>query len=209
MWEEAIVNEQRGRLVVISGPSGAGKSTVISRLMQRRQNLCFSVSATTRQPRPGELDGKDYFFVTRDAFDRMIEADALLEHAEYVGSCYGTPRDFVIQRMNSGIHVILDIEVQGARQVYKKMPDAIMIFLVPPSLKELELRLSGRGTDSPEKIRGRLERALAEYSEAQDAGFYQYIIVNDDPEVAAMEIDSILTAEQCRFSERKYILSEV
>ena len=209
MWEEAIVNEQRGRLVVISGPSGAGKSTVISRLMQRRQNLCFSVAATTRQPRPGELDGKDYFFVTRDAFDRMIEADALLEHAEYVGSCYGTPRDFVIQRMNSGIHVILDIEVQGARQVYKKMPDAIMIFLVPPSLKELELRLSGRGTDSPEKIRGRLERALAEYSEAQDAGFYQYIIVNDDPEVAAMEIDSILTAEQCRFSERKYILSEV
>ena len=201
--------EHRGRLVVISGPSGAGKSTVIARLMQRRQNLCFSVSATTREPRPGELDGKDYFFVTRDAFDRMIAADALLEHAEYVGNCYGTPRDYVTQRIEEGIHVILDIEVQGATQVYQKMPDAIMIFLVPPSLRILESRLQGRGTDSPEKIRERLERALAEYSEAQNAGFYQYIIVNDDPEVAAMELDAILTAEQCRFDERKSIFSEV
>lgn len=201
--------EQRGRLVVISGPSGAGKSTVISRLMQRRQNLCFSVSATTREPRPGELDGKDYFFVTHEAFDRMIEADALLEHAEYVGNCYGTPQDYVVQRMENGFHVLLDIEVQGAKQVHEKMPDAIMIFLVPPSLRELENRLRGRGTDSSEVIRGRLERALAEYSEASDAGFYQYIIVNDDPEVAALELDAILTAEQCRFSERKSILSEV
>lgn len=203
------MNEQRGRLVVISGPSGAGKSTVISRWMQRRQNLCFSVSATTRQPRAGELDGKDYFFVTRDAFERMISAGALLEHATYVDNCYGTPRDYVLQRMNAGNHVILDIEVQGAKQVFKSMPDAIMIFLVPPSLRELESRLSGRGTDSPDIIRGRLERALAEYTEAQEAGFYQYIIINDDPEVAAMEMDAILTAEQCRFSERKYILSEV
>ena len=201
--------EQRGRLVVISGPSGAGKSTVIARLMQRRQNLCFSVSATTRAPRPGELDGKDYFFVTHDAFDRMIAADALLEHAEYVGNCYGTPRDYVTQRIEEGVHVILDIEVQGAKQVYAKMPDAIMIFLVPPSLRILENRLQGRGTDSPEKIRERLERALAEYSEAQNAGFYQYIIVNDDPEVAALELDAILTAEQCRFDERKSIFSEV
>lgn len=203
------MNEQRGRLVVISGPSGAGKSTVISRWMQRRQNLCFSVSATTRQPRAGELDGKDYFFVTRDAFERMISAGALLEHATYVDNFYGTPRDYVLQRMNAGNHVILDIEVQGAKQVYKSMPDAIMIFLVPPSLRELESRLSGRGTDSPDIIRGRLERALAEYTEAQEAGFYQYIIINDDPEVAAMEMDAILTAEQCRFSERKFILSEV
>lgn len=203
------MNEQRGRLVVISGPSGAGKSTVISRWMQRRQNLCFSVSATTRQPRAGELDGKDYFFVTRDAFERMISAGALLEHATYVDNFYGTPRDYVLQRMNAGNHVILDIEVQGAKQVFKSMPDAIMIFLVPPSLRELESRLSGRGTDSPDIIRGRLERALAEYTEAQEAGFYQYIIINDDPEVAAMEMDAILTAEQCRFSERKYILSEV
>ena len=203
------MNEQRGRLVVISGPSGAGKSTVISRWMQRRQNLCFSVSATTRQPRAGELDGKDYFFVTRDAFERMISAGALLEHATYVDNFYGTPRDYVLQRMNAGNHVILDIEVQGAKQVFKSMPDAIMIFLVPPSLRELESRLSGRGTDSPDIIRGRLERALAEYTEAQEAGFYQYIIINDDPEVAAMEMDAILTAEQCRFSERKFILSEV
>ena len=201
--------EQRGKLVVISGPSGAGKSTVISRLMQRRQNLCFSVSATTRDPRPGELDGKDYFFVTREAFDRMVSADALLEHAEYVGNCYGTPRDYVVQHMNDGVHVLLDIEVQGAKQVYEKMPDAIMIFLVPPSLRELENRLRSRGTDSSDKIRERLERALAEYSEAANAGIYDYIIINDDPEVAALEMDAILTAEQCRFSERKSILSEV
>ena len=203
------MTEQRGRLVVISGPSGAGKSTVISRLMQRRQNLCFSVSATTRSPRPGEVDGKDYFYVTKDAFERMVSADALLEHAEYVGNYYGTPRDYVVQRMNEGMHVLLDIEVQGARQVHEKMPDAIMIFLVPPSLRELENRLRGRGTDSSEVIRGRLERALAEYTEASKAGFYQYIIVNDDPEVAALELDAILTAEQCRFSERESILSEV
>ena len=201
--------EQRGKLVVISGPSGAGKSTVISRLMQRRQNLCFSVSATTRDPRPGELDGKDYFFVTREAFDRMVSADALLEHAEYVGNCYGTPRDYVVQHMNDGVHVLLDIEVQGAKQVYEKMSDAIMIFLVPPSLRELENRLRSRGTDSSDKIRERLERALAEYSEAANAGIYDYIIINDDPEVAALELDAILTAEQCRFSERKSILSEV
>ena len=201
--------DQRGKLVVISGPSGAGKSTVISRLMQRRQNLCFSVSATTRDPRPGELDGKDYFFVTREAFDRMVSADALLEHAEYVGNCYGTPRDYVVQHMNDGVHVLLDIEVQGAKQVYEKMPDAIMIFLVPPSLRELENRLRSRGTDSSDKIRERLERALAEYSEAANAGIYDYIIINDDPEVAALELDAILTAEQCRFSERKSILSEV
>ena len=139
----------------------------------------------------------------------MISAGALLEHATYVDNFYGTPRDYVLQRMNAGNHVILDIEVQGAKQVFKSMPDAIMIFLVPPSLRELESRLSGRGTDSPDIIRGRLERALAEYTETQEAGFYQYIIINDDPEVAAMEMDAILTAEQCRFSERKYILSEV
>ena len=149
--------EHCGKLVVISGPSGAGKSTVISRLMQRRQNLCFSVSATTRDPRPGEVDGKDYFYVTREAFERMIEADALLEHAEYVGNCYGTPRDYVLQRMNEGMHVLLDIEVQGAAQVHEKMPDAIMIFLVPPSLRELENRLLGRGTDSEDKIRERFK----------------------------------------------------
>ena len=201
--------EHCGKLVVISGPSGAGKSTVISRLMQRRQNLCFSVSATTRDPRPGEVDGKDYFYVTREAFERMIEADALLEHAEYVGNCYGTPRDYVLQRMNEGMHVLLDIEVQGAAQVHEKMPDAIMIFLVPPSLRELENRLLGRGTDSEDKIRERLTRALCEYNEALQAGFYQYIIVNDDPETAALEMDAILTAEQCRFSERKSYLSEV
>ena len=111
--------------------------------------------------------------------------------------------------MENGFHVLLDIEVQGAKQVYEKMPDAIMIFLVPPSLRELENRLRGRGTDSSDVIRGRLERALAEYTEASKAGFYQYIIVNDDPEVAALELDAILTAEQCRFSERESILSEV
>ena len=203
------MTEERRRLVVISGPSGAGKSTVISLLMQRRNNLCFSVSATTRDPRPGEVEGKDYFYVSRETFDRMVAADALLEHAEYVGNCYGTPRDYVEQRMEAGMHVLLDIEVQGGKQVYEKIPDAIMIFLVPPSLQELENRLRGRGTDSEETIRDRLERARVEYSAALHSGIYQYIIINDDPEAAALEMDAILTAEQCRFEERKSILSEV
>ena len=126
---------ERGRLLVISGPSGTGKSTVIGVLMARKEGLEFSVSATTRAPRPGEKDGVDYYFVSRDRFNEMIENNELLEHAEFVGNCYGTPRSQVEARLEKGITVILDIEVQGAAQVKKAMPEAITVFLAPPSLE--------------------------------------------------------------------------
>ena len=195
--------DKTGKIFVVSGPSGVGKSTVISKVMDRRDDLCFSVSATTRSPRPGECDGVDYFFVSWDEFDRMIGDDELLEHAEYVGNCYGTPRSYVEARQREGLNVLLDIEVQGARQVRDRVPEAIKIFVIPPSLRALEERLRGRGTDSEEQIHSRLMRARAEYREAV---FYDYVVVNDDPDRAAEELNSIITAELCRYEERRSLL---
>ena len=197
------MDEHRGKLIVVSGPSGAGKSTVIGLVMERRNDLCFSVSATTRKPREGEVDGVNYFFVSGTEFDRMIGDDELLEHAEYNRDNYGTPRAYVEEKRRAGMHVLLDIEVQGARQVRERVPEAIKIFIIPPSLQALEQRLRGRGTDPEERIHSRLMRARGEYREAD---FYDYIVVNDDPEVAAAELDAIITAELCRYSERRHYL---
>ena len=195
----------KGKLLVLSGPSGAGKSTVVSKLMERRGDVCFSVSATTRAPRPGEQDGVNYFFVTRERFEEMARTGELLEHAEYVGNCYGTPRAYVEQRLEAGYNVILDIEVQGARQVMEAAPEAVLVFLIPPTLAELERRLRARGTESDEVIRGRLERAKEECR----SDFYRYIVINDDADTAAKELDAIITAEQCSYNDRKTILKEV
>ena len=189
------MTEQRGRLVVISGPSGAGKSTVIARLMQRRQNLCFSVSATTRDPRPGEVDGKDYFYVTREAFDRMVETDALLEHAEYVGNYYGTPEGPVNEMLAQGKDVILEIEVQGALIVKEKRPDAILVFIAPPSFEVLESRLRGRGTEKDEVVAMRLEKARGECAHMDG---YDYIVVNDLLDDSINNLASIIRAARCR-----------
>ena len=197
---------QRGKLIVISGPSGAGKSTVVFKALEGRDDVCFSVSATTRKPRPNEVDGKAYFFVDLDRFREMVENDELLEHAEYVANSYGTPRAYVEKKLDEGMNVLLDIEVQGARQVHEKMPDAVMIFIIPPSMEILEQRLRGRGTDSERKIEARLIRAKQEYAEAD---FYDYIIINDDADKAAAEFSAIITAENCKYELRKNILSEV
>ena len=196
--------EKRGKLIVVSGPSGAGKSTVIQKLMERRSDLCFSVSATTRDPREGEVQGKDYFFVSHEAFDEMVERGELLEHATYVKNCYGTPRNYVEQRRAEGLHVLLDIEVQGAAQVRAKAADAVTVFVIPPSLEVLRQRLHDRGTDTELVIQERLERARAEYVEA---AFYDYIVVNDDADAAAKELDAIITAACCRFEDRKEYLN--
>ena len=185
----------RGILVIVSGPSGAGKSTVISRVSEMRQDIRFSVSATTRRPRPGEIDGREYYFKSQDEFWEMIKLDAFLEHAEYVGNYYGTPAAPVDSDLAKGYNVILDIEVQGAAQVMEKRPDAVSVFLCPPSLEELERRLRGRGTDSEEKIRDRLMTAHREYAQAHK---YSYIIINDDADTAVRELDAIITAERCR-----------
>ena len=199
-------NTEKGKLIVVSGPSGAGKSTVVFKAINGREDMCFSTSVTSRKARPGEVDGREYFFIDRERFLQMIANDELLEHAEYVGNFYGTPRRFVEDKLAAGVSVFLDIEVQGARQVSERMPEAIKIFVIPPSLEELRNRLVKRGTDSPEAIEGRLKRAKEEYAEAD---FYDYIVVNDKVEIAAAELQAILTAEQCRFSVRRHWLKEV
>lgn len=196
---------ERGKLIVISGPSGAGKGTVVFKAIEGRTNVCFSTSVTTRKPRAGEVDGKEYFFVDLDRFKEMVENDELLEHAEYVANSYGTPRAYVEEKLNSGLDVILEIEVQGARQVNEKMPEAVKIFIIPPSIAELQRRLESRGTDTARAVEARLIRARQEYNEAD---FYDYIIVNDDAERAAAELSAILTAERCRAKGRERLLKD-
>ncbi len=191
--------QEKGKLIVISGPSGAGKSTVVFKAIEGREDVCFSTSVTTRKPRPGEVDGKEYFFVDPDRFKEMVENDELLEYAEYVANSYGTPRAYVEEKLDAGLNVLLDIEVQGARQIREKKPDAVMIFIVPPSLEELEKRLKGRGTDTERAIEARLIRARQEY---QEADFYDYLIINDDADKAAKELSAIILAEHCRFNDR-------
>ena len=191
--------QEKGKLIVISGPSGAGKSTVVFKAIEGREDVCFSTSVTTRKPRPGEVDGREYFFVDPDRFKEMVENDELLEHAEYVANSFGTPRAYVEEKLEAGVNVLLDIEVQGARQVHEKMPDAVKIFIIPPSLETLEKRLKGRGTDTERAIEARLIRARQEY---QEADFYDYLIINDDADKAAKELSAIILAEHCRFHDR-------
>lgn len=197
---------EKGKLIVVSGPSGAGKSTVISKVMAQNSDIVFSVSATTRQPRPGERDGVDYYFIDKQRFSEMIENNELLEHAEYVGNCYGTPKAPVLESIEQGKSVIFDIEVQGAAQIKKQCPDAVLIFIIPSDFSQIEKRLRSRNTDSEEKIQQRLETARREYTIAQS---YDYIILNDDPNLAAAEMSAIITAEKCKAENRKKYLVEV
>ncbi len=195
---------RRGKTFIISGPSGVGKSTVLQALMEKRQDLYFSVSATTRDPRPGEIDGVHYHFLDVDTFREWIAKDEFLEYAEYVGNFYGTPKKFVDGAMDRGQDVILDIEVQGAIQVTSKRPDSVRIFIAPPSWTELERRLTERGTDSEEKIQKRLLRAKVEF---QTAHTYDYFVINDSVENAVQELNAIMTAEHCKPRERMEIIS--
>ena len=198
---------ERGSLIVVSGPSGAGKSTVISKVMQKDPGIVFSVSATTRPPREGERDGVNYFFVTHDKFQSMVDNGELLEHAEYVGNCYGTPKAPVFDSIEKGKSVVFDIEVQGAAQIKMQCPEAILIFVVPSDFSQIEKRLRARGTDNEEKIRGRLEQARRECAKAQN---YDYVVLNDDPDRAADEMRSIIVAEKCKMANRKqYLNTEV
>ena len=196
----------KGKLLVLSGPSGVGKGTVLGELMKRRGDMCFSVSATTRAPREGEVDGVNYFFVTKERFEEMIQNNELLEYAQFVSNSYGTPRAYVEQQLEKGMNVILDIEVQGARNIVGMIPDAVSVYMIPPSYEELEKRLRGRGTETEEQIQGRLQTAI---EEARAADFYRYIIVNDNLEAAVNELDAIITAEKIGYNNRKNILKEV
>ena len=196
----------KGKMIVISGASGVGKGTVLGKMMEKRSDLTFSVSATTRPPRPNELDGVHYYFVTRERFEEMIQNNELLEYAQFVSNSYGTPRAYVEQQLEKGLNVILDIEVQGARNIVNMIPDAVSVYMIPPSYEELEKRLRGRGTETEEQIQGRLQTAI---EEAKAADFYRYIIVNDNLEVAVNELDAIITAEKIGYDNRKNIVKEV
>ncbi len=198
--------KKKGTLIVLSGPSGVGKSTVIAELLSERTDIYFSVSFTTRQPRPGEVDGVNYNFVTRPEFERMIRDNELLEYAEYVGNYYGTSLKVIRDRLEQGQDVLLDIEVQGAATVKTKCPEAVLIFILPPSLEELAHRLQARSTDSEDAIVKRLERAREECSEI---GRYDYLVVNDSVIAAVGEIVSILTAEGCRVKNRGYLTRQI
>lgn len=196
----------RGQLIVLSGPSGVGKSTVISELLSEREDIYFSVSFTTRSPRVGEADGVNYHFVSREEFERMIDAEELLEYAQYVGNYYGTSLKVIQDHLAAGIDVLLDIEVQGAAKVRAKCPDAVLIFIIPPSFEELSRRLHGRATDGEDVIAGRLEKAREEYKEIPH---YDYLVVNDKVSSAAAEIIAVLTAEDCRTKNRLCLVDDV
>lgn len=187
---------ERGLLIVFSGPSGVGKGTVRQEIFSTLDHKFeYSVSMTTRQKRPGEVDGVDYFFRTREEFEELIKNGQMLEYAEYVGNYYGTPLTYVNETLDKGIDVFLEIEVQGALQVKKKVPDGVFIFLTPPDLDELKDRLVGRGTDSEEVIRQRIERAKEEIALMRE---YDYAVVNDEVPLAAERVKRIIEAEHFR-----------
>lgn len=197
--------KERGQLIVLSGPSGVGKSTVIAELFAQRSNIYFSVSYTTRQPRVGEQDGVNYNFVSREEFERMIADDELLEYAEYVDNYYGTSMKLIQEKLDAGIDVLLDIEVQGAAKVRARCPDALFIFIIPPSFEELSRRLHRRNTDSEEVIAGRLAKARQEFREIPK---YDYLVINDKVANAVHEIEAILTAAECCVNSRSRMLAQ-
>jgi guanylate kinase len=190
--------DNQGLLVVISGPSGVGKGTVRKALFNRTgHNLVYSISMTTRTPRAGEVNGTDYYFVTREEFKEQIAKDNLLEYAEFVGNMYGTPKDKVEQQLKEGNEVVLEIEVNGAMQVKQKMPNAVFIFIAPPSYKALEKRLATRGTEDEAVIKERLDKAHREICLAKE---YDYIVINDEVDNAADRIMAIIRAEHAKCS---------
>ncbi|WP_078554776.1 guanylate kinase [Bacillus alkalicellulosilyticus] len=189
------MRKEKGLLIVLSGPAGVGKGTVCGALRNENTEIQYSVSATTREPRAGEVDGVNYFFKSREEFESMIENNQLLEHAEYVGNYYGTPIDYVKQTIEEGTDIILEIEVQGALKVRERFPEGVFIFLMPPSLAELRKRIQGRGTETAEIIDRRMTVAKEEIDMMKK---YDYVVENDEVALAVERIKAIVTAEHCK-----------
>ena len=187
--------KRQGMLAVVSGFSGAGKGTVMKALLEKYDNYALSISATTRAPRPGEQDGREYFFMTDGQFEELIQNDRLIEHARYVNHYYGTPRSYVESKMAEGKDVILEIEIQGALNVKRQYPDAILIFVVPPTAAELKRRLVSRGTETEEVIASRLKRALEESEEMES---YDYILVNDTVDQCVEELHHLIQSQHLK-----------
>lgn len=190
-----IKTKGRGNLIVISAPSGAGKGTVIDGVMKVNDNVWLSVSMTSRNIRSNDIPDETYFFVSKEEFEKRIEDGVFLEYAIYNGNYYGTPKDKILDKLNQGIDVILEIEIQGALKVKELVPDAIFIFILPPSMRELRRRLISRGTDSKEKILSRFKIA---YKEINEVTKYNYVVINDDIEKAVSKVNAILLSERCR-----------
>ena len=195
------MEKSNGLLIVLSGPSGAGKGTICQEILRQSPDVNYSVSATTRKPRPGEVDGVHYFFRARENFQDMIEKDELLEWAEFCDNYYGTPRFAVEQAIQTGKDVILEIEIQGALQVKKRFPQGVFVFVIPPSMSVLSERIHKRGTESEDVIQKRLETAIRELGYVTE---YDYVVVNDELPVAVDKLKSILVAEKCRVKRKPY-----
>ena len=191
-----IKQRKTGQLIIVSAPSGSGKDTVVKKLMEKSTApIWVSVSATSREPRNGEVEGKDYYFLSKDDFKEKIDEGFFLEYAEYAGNYYGTPKKYIKEKLDQGIDVILIIEIQGAKKVKEMLPESLLIFIMPPSLKTLVKRLKRRGTDSNEKI---IERFHTAYKEINEVTKYNYVVVNDILDDAVDKVDAIIKAEKCR-----------
>ena len=191
-----IKQRKTGQLIIVSAPSGSGKDTVVKKLIEKSTlPIWVSVSATSREPRNGEVEGKDYYFLSKDDFKKKIDEGFFLEYAEYAGNYYGTPKKYIKEKLDQGIDVILIIEIQGAKKVKEMLPESLLIFIMPPSLKTLVKRLKRRGTDSNEKI---IERFHTAYKEINEVTKYNYVVVNDILDDAVDKVDAIIKAEKCR-----------
>ncbi len=196
----------KGILAVVSGFSGAGKGTVMKELLGRYENYALSISATTRKPREGEADGREYFFLTREEFQKLIREDQLLEYACYVDNYYGTPRAYVEKMLEQGKDVILEIEMQGAMKIKEKIPEAMLIFVTPPSVNELMRRLEKRGTESPEAIASRMRQAVEESGGMEN---YDFLLINDDLETCVEELHRMIQSEKARTSRNQELIEKI
>ncbi len=196
----------KGGIFIISGPSGSGKDTLLVELFKKRPEIKFSISSITRPMREGEVEGEKYNFISREKFEDMIENDMLLEHNVYVGNYYGTPKQPIVDAAQNGYDIIIEVDVNGAKQIREKLPEAVSIFIMPPSYEELRRRLSGRGTETEELINQRMQSSLSEIARAVE---YDYIVVNDDISTAVEDIISVITNSRLILNRQKHIIDEV